>query len=323
MLNVYGMLLLGAAVFLFYSRFKNRSAAFFISIAAAFLFSQFPGIAKNETVNIRKLRNYYGIYRIYDKEGKRYFAHGTTIHGAQYLDKTRQNIPLLYFHNATPIGEVMAADSFKFKNIGIVGLGIGVLASYYNPGQNIDYFEIDPDVYSLATQYSAYLKNSRGKINYVIGDARLSLKKIENNKYDILVIDAFSGDSIPLHLITTDAINEYRRCIKKDGLILFHISNRYLNLSPVLAANSNMLAAYSARKLKLIADDKGAASSEWCEITWNKENQDILVSRLGWSDMKNNPGIKKIRPWTDDYSSITPIVKFSGLMSNLISFNLK
>ena len=319
-LNIYGIILTGAAVYLFFARFKKREPAFFAASALAFLLVQFSGPLGIDTGNIYRLRNYYGIYRLYEKDGKRYFAHGTTLHGAQYLEKDKRDIPLLYFHRETPIGEMMRSNEFDFKNIGIVGLGAGTLSAYARPGQNIDYFEIDPDVYSIATKYFSYLDDSRGKINCVMGDARLSLKKIDGKKYDILVIDAFSGDAIPLHLITTDAITEYRKRITENGLIVFHISNRYLNLAPVLASNAGALGAYSARKIKIMPDNSDALSSEWFEMTWNKKIHDSTVTGLRWEDAAD---IKKIRPWTDEYSSITSVIKTRGLLSNLISFNLK
>lgn len=265
-------------------------------------------------------RNYYGVSRIYEKEGVRYFLHGNTIHGAQYLDPERQSIPLTYFGLQSPVGEILTLGRFNLKNVGIMGLGIGILATYFDGSQNVDYFELEEEVLSMARKYFTFLNQSRGVIHYYIGDARVELEKVKEKKYDLLIADAFSGDSIPVHLLTYEALKNYRRHIKEDGIILFNISNRYIDVGYPLFSTAFALGArgcYKNGKKTYSHTNK----STWVAITWDEENFDKLVSDLHWIPVSR--GIQgDFRIWTDQYTSLLPYVKFNELWVALKRFNL-
>jgi hypothetical protein len=182
---------------------------------------------------IRAYRNYYGIYKISAGQNVLKLMNGTTLHGAQYLteDIAKREEPLTYYHRKTPVGKVLSSSHFATNRIGVVGLGVGTLSAYGKKGEEMDFFD--------------YLQNSRAKLNFFFDDARIALRKTPREYYDILVIDAFSGDSVPVHLLTTDAIREYKAHMKDKGLILFHISNRYLDLAPVLFSNAKAVNAFA------------------------------------------------------------------------------
>ncbi len=162
-------------------------------------------------------------------------AHGRIAHGAQFLQADMRSIPTAYYANGTGIGKLMQSSSEAPRRIGIVGLGVGTLAAYARPGDYFRMYEINPDVISIAKRYFTYLSDSVAEQSIVTGDARLSLEFEPSQNFDILVIDAFSGDAIPVHLLTKEAIEVYLKHLKADGILAFHISNLHFNLRPVIA----------------------------------------------------------------------------------------
>ena len=160
-------------------------------------------------------RNYYGIYKVFERKGFRYFQHGATLHGTQYLDPNKKNQPLTYYYPESPIGEILGSNRFNFSNFALVGLGIGALANYKKPQDRYDFYELDPLVGSIAQKYFDFGEGNQKGTNLIFGDARLSLRKAEKDQYDVLVIDVFSSGSIPVHLVTQEAIAEYFTVLKK------------------------------------------------------------------------------------------------------------
>ena len=263
-------------------------------------------------------RNYYGVYRVYDEDDKTLLTHGTTIHGLQFKAKGKEDQPLAYYHRLTPIGKYLSSTSTR-KNIGIIGLGAGGLAVYAQAGQEIDYYEIDPDMYFIAQNLFSFLKHSSGKINFIFGDARIKIKEAPANRYDLLIVDGFSGDAIPVHLLTTEAINEYRKHLTKDGVILFHISNRYLNLIPVLFSNANYLSAYACHKSNLGAPKDNIFATSWFAMSWDSSAYLRLVTEFKWNQYL--PGKNRlIRPWTDKYSDMLLIMGLDNFLNPLKYF---
>lgn len=255
---------------------------------------------------VHQHRNFYGIYRVSDRQGKRILMHGSTLHGAQYLGLARQEEALAYYHETAPGGELMSSPSFNFQTTGIIGLGAGSLSVYTGYGGSVDFYELDPDNGEIAERYFKYLRNCAGNLRLIFGDGRLSLSRVEDNYYDLLVVDAFNSDSIPVHLLTVEALSEYRRCLQKDGIILFHISNRCLNLKPVLAAGARELSleALSKTNCQRISDHPDAEASTWVALTPDRDVARKLVQELKWVDLKTDPRTGKIRPWTDRYSNL-------------------
>jgi len=267
---------------------------------------------------IIKKRNYYGIYEIFDsKTGVRALVHGTTLHGVEFVTEDRRRIPLGYYSPLSPIGSLLIDDVFQSTRVGVVGLGTGTLSMYAKPACPIDYYELDGDVKSLASKYFWYLPEAPGEVNVILGDARLSLQKAADGEYDLLVIDAFSGDSIPTHLVNRDVLAEYRRKLAPRGAIVFHITNRYLNLEPVLAKIAGDSGAYAA--IKDVGDQGLNMRSIWCILTWDDDRFLELITKEDWQPLEIDPSIQG-RIWTDDYSTILPIINMGELAISLKAF---
>ena len=269
------------------------------------LFSLKSWIEEPKANNVYSARNYYGIYRVDNSKRMLVFSNGTTLHGQQYLDKNKANEPLSYYHRDTPIGKFFDSNLFPVKNMGVIGLGAGTLAAYGKEGGEIDFFELDRDVFEIANHFFSYLKHSPAKINYIFGDARISLTKVPENKYDLLIIDAFSGDSVPVHLLTVEAIREYKRHIKQEGLILVHVSSRYLNLVRVLFNNARNVNAYVVfNSNESLRRQAAYFATDWVALTWNADSKDSLIHKLQWKEEGSDFKVKKIRPWTDRHLCI-------------------
>lgn len=319
--NLFGVIIIFLAFKICYAHLIKNPRAFLLSILLALLITPlaYPFWTKNNY--FYKHRNYYGVYRVYEENGKIILNHGTTIHGAQFKDKARQNQPLAYYHKLTPIGSLLSSPQ-AWQNIGVIGLGTGGLVSYARPGQEFDYFEIDPDMYFIAQNLFTFLKHSSGKINFIFGDARIKIKEANPDRYDLLVVDAFSGDAIPVHLLTTEAISEYRKHLKEKGIILFHISNRYLNFIPVLFSNANYLNAYACYKSNSseVANNDVFATT-WFALSWNNRALNQLVAEFKWNQYL--PGKNRlIRPWTDKYSNMLLIMSLNNFLDPLKYFKL-
>lgn len=316
--NVFGVFLIIWFFIKIFSQLKLKPHAFAISIFCIFLTSPFVNKLWSGRECIYAFRNYYGIFKVCVERRVAVLFHGTTIHGMQYLDKEKEKEPLAYYHRITPIGELMSSDKFNFRQIGIIGLGCGTLSAYGKSGQEIDFFEIDKDAYSIATDLFTYLKNSGAELKFIFGDARISITSIKDRKYDLLVIDAFSGDSVPVHLLTTDAILEYRKHLSNSGIIMFHISNRYLDLAQVMFSNAFSVKALSCFKSNDLSPKEPALASDWIAFTWDEKVFQKLISQLNW-DKAYAQGKPK-RPWTDKYSNISSILKLKSIVSGIKYF---
>ena len=317
--NVFGLII----IFLFFKfcyRFLIKDPrAFFYSILMVLFITPFIDSMWANNYYVYRHRNYYGVYKVYYENSKYILMHGTTIHGAQFKDKSREAQPLTYYHQGTPVGELLSFSGMRFNNIGVVGLGTGALASYAKAGHELDYFEIDPDVYPIARGLFSHLKNSSAKIKFITGDARLTIGKTPLKRYDILIVDAFSGDAIPIHLLTTDAIDEYRKHLADGGIILFHISNRYLDFIPVLFSNANYLNAHACYKNNREKKELGLFASSWFALTWDVRSYYKLVTELEWINYTEGRN-RHVRPWTDEYSNEIAIMRLGSLFDQIKYF---
>jgi spermidine synthase len=261
---------------------------------------------------VASLRNFYGIYRVFDRDGQRFLQHGTTLHGRQYLDHERTSIPLGYYHPSTPAARVMSEWHKRFNDIGMVGLGTGALAVYADEQANLTIYELDPDNRRLAEQYFSYLEQSRQRgvnLDFVFGDGRVGLRKRQAASLDLLIIDAFNSGSIPVHLITTEAIREYSRILRQDGLLLLHISNRILDLAPVLYANAASVGVYACEQSnsgKTVAD---ADTTYWMALTRDPATLKSLMDDLGWV-RRRAAEWQDTSPWTDQYSHLFGAIRW-------------
>jgi hypothetical protein len=263
-------------------------------------------------------RSYFGIYtvRTYEDKKLRTLAHGTTLHGEQLFDPTYRRVPLTYYGPGSGAGIVFANAPKLFgpaARIGVVGLGTGSLACYGQPGESWHYFEIDPAVLEFSRNGTfTFIKDCAPQTRVSIGDARIELARAPKGSFDLLAIDAFSSDSIPMHLLTDEAMGIYLDALSERGVLLVHISNRFIELEPVLAA------AAKARGLAVaIRDDNPPADTEYTPSSWVVLSRD--PSRL--AELGRLAPAMPLRPllpaakrmWTDDHASILPYVRWENL----------
>lgn len=298
---------------------SKQPIRFGLALAAVFVASSFDTINRGNMLEAH--RGFFGVHRITRVETFNRLYHGTTLHGAQTVDvETGTPIeplePLAYFHTNSPIGQVFAAWQSKqrLQNIGVVGLGVGALAAYANDDQRMTFYEIDPLVRQIAEdeRYFTFLSAARQRgvdVQVVLGDARLTLNEVPRHSLDMLVIDAFSSDSIPVHLLTREAMELYLSTIDEGGVIAMHISNRYLNLAPVIA---NL--ASSLDVMCLVRDDSfvtlehaqltGREGSVWVLLA--REDQDLspLTLTAASALWLRTQGNAAERLWTDEYAHV-------------------
>ena len=320
--NFIALIILITIFTLVYDVFKVKPVSICVSIFSLLCLSPLIDLLWSKGYPFYQYRNYYGIYSIYDYKGRRNLMNGTTTHGAQYLNKKNENIALTYYHKYSAIGKLMTSEDYSFKRIGIVGLGTGTQAIYGKEDQTIDYFELDKDMYKIANEYFTYLKNSKSKINYIFGDARISLQKISDKYYDLLIIDAFSGDSVPVHLLTTEAITEYLRCTTDEGIVMLHISNKYITLTPVLFSNAEALNVYGCVNIPSRWKHRDFYPSEWFTLIKNKEQYEQLRSEFEWRNEEEAKITKNERTWSDSYSNIISIFKFGKMADQIKQFKI-
>ncbi len=260
-------------------------------------------------------RTFFGVHRVTMDREARFFRliHGNTFHGKQSRDPERRGEPLAYYHRTGPMGQVFEAFArFPNDRIAMVGLGTGALAAYGHPGEEWRFYEIDPAVERIArdARYFTFLDDSRANIEVVLGDARLSLERSPDRHYGLIVLDAYSSDAIPVHLLTREAVRLYRNKLAPRGLLAFHISNRHLDLGP-LAANL----AYDAGLYHVFQDDinvspaqelEGKHPSEWIVMAEDLETLAPFLRDPRWQQL---PEDNNIRVWTDSYSSLFEVFR--------------
>jgi spermidine synthase len=256
-------------------------------------------------------RSFFGVNQVLYNPAENYhaFIHGTTLHGKQSLDPQRQNEPLTYFAKTGPIGQLFQSldTDLRVSQVGVMGLGIGTLAAYAQPGQTWTFYEIDPTVKNIASdpQYFTFLQNAKGSVSIVLGDGRLSIANVKNSTYDLLVMDAFSSDSIPVHLITREAIDLYLQKLSPHGLIALNITNRYLDLAPVIGklAHDRHLVALSQWDNHVSAEERrfGKTPSHWVILARHPQDFGTLTNDPRWKSIAN---LQSQTVWTDNFSNL-------------------
>lgn len=264
------------------------------------------GSAGSRAGTVYSLRNFYGVYSVREEEGARVLFHGNTEHGMQFLDPARQDEPLSYYGFHSPLGEAWETLGAGWTSVGVVGLGAGSIAAYGRPGMTMDFYELDPDVAVVAARSFTYLSRSASAVRVVTGDGRLSLERAEGAAYDGLILDAFSSGSIPIHLLTTEAFATYLGRLRPGGVILVHVSNRYLDLRPVLGAAARDLGLTAAAKRQLSAGVPGGGSvpSVWVAVSRDAAAIGTLVEKRGWRALGAGPA--RATAWTDQHASLLP-----------------
>ena len=297
-----GVLLLVSGVVGYATR--ARPLRFGLALGAIMLVGAHHGAA-GSTV-LYETRSFYAVHKVaQDPPALRYLVHGNTLHGVQDLTPERRRQPMAYFHKAGPIGGVMAAFAGwpQTKRVGVAGLGVGTLAAYVAPGEHWTFFEIDPAVVDIARDRGlfTYLGDAEGKIDYQLGDARLTLAEVPDGSFGMLILDAFSSDSVPAHLLTREALELYVRKLAPRGLLAFQLSNRYLDLEPVVAGSAAALGLTALARYDRATDAEkqaGKSSSFWVVVARAPVDLAPVAKDPRWHPARVGPG------WTDDASNL-------------------
>ena len=260
-------------------------------------------------------RTFFGTYRVSLDRGDKFYAlyHGTTVHGLEAVDPSKRDEPLVYYHRSGPFGRAFERlpQLRDASDIGVIGLGVGSLGAYARPSQRWVFFEIDPAVERIARdqRYFHFLESCGSRCAVVLGDARLTLGRFDR-RFDAIVLDAFSSDSIPLHLLTREALDMYLQHLKPGGLLLFHVSNRYLRLGPALARVLQDRGLVSVEQEQPVSDaeaETGKSASDWVVASSDADSISLLASDSSWKALT---APTQMRVWTDDYSNILSVLKF-------------
>jgi SAM-dependent methyltransferase len=257
-------------------------------------------------------RNFYGVLRVKEVLAKagdpetryRSLVHGGILHGEQWMSEKYRRAATTYYKTGSGVGRAILAHEGKPIKVGVIGLGTGTLAAYGDADDTYRFYDINPAVVRVAKEHFSYLRDSAAKIEIVLGDARLALEREAPQGFDVLAVDAFSGDSIPVHLITLEAVGAYLRHLKPGGVIAFHVSNRFLDLKPVLLA----IAGRHGLEYAYVHDktEDGSTNSDWVLLTRHKpfilrpeivEATEPVAPEPGW------------RLWTDDYNNLIQVWK--------------
>jgi hypothetical protein len=304
-----GVLLVAAAVALW---FRRRPLRFGLGVAVVLMggFSSFrlPG-------TVAMTRSYYGSYRVTRPPGTRrhLMFHGTTVHGAQDRGAPAA-APISYFHPASPAARLVRDHLPADGRLAVVGLGVGSLAAYLQPGQTLRYFELDPLVRELASdpRYFTHLRDTRGAVDVVVGDGRLSLVRDAGPRYQLVFLDAFTSDAVPVHLLTREAVAHYLTRLAPGGALVFNTSNRHVRLDALVAALARDLGlparAHVPPPLSPTEEAAGWARTTWAVLTRDEvELERWAPLEEGWRTLTADP---EIRAWTDARASLLSVIRW-------------
>ena len=261
------------------------------------------------------IRNFYGSLRVrqslsaYPGVAMRTLSNCSIQHGTQIFSPELQRTPTTYYAEDSGVGLALRfCCKGQARNIGVVGLGVGTIAAYGRPYDRIRFYEINPAVYPIARNLFTYMRDSTAaQVDSVEGDARATLAGADSMGFNVLVIDAFSGDAIPLHLLTTQAFDLYKRHLAPGGILAFHISNQHVDLEPEIALQAKA-AGMDARRVSSFANEQtGEFTATWMLLTSNSDffSQPEIATRVKKPDEKPNVNL-----WTDDYSSLLPLIRW-------------
>jgi hypothetical protein len=235
-----------------------------------------------------RLRNFYGTLEIHDTSKYRVLSNGTIIHGVQFRDASLTREATAYYAKESPIGQILSEPAAGPRKVGLVGLGAGTLAVYARPGDTFRFYEINPAVVDVAMRHFNFVKEAKGRVEIVRDDARLALQREKPQHYDVLVVDAFSGDAVPTHLLTREAFQLYLGHLKPDGILALHVTGKYLRLAPIVA---RIAASFGLASQTLT--NRADAARQVMSSTW-------VIVRL--SDRGIPSG--EINVWTDDHVNL-------------------
>jgi hypothetical protein len=282
------------------------------TLACALLFADYLHWIRGDVLELS--RNFYGTLRVTgaadgdeSPSASRRLLHGVILHGEQYMAPQARGVGTTYYGPTSGIGRTIeAAREAGPMRVGVIGLGVGTLATYGREGDVYRLYELNPVVLDVAERRFTYLKDSRAKLEPALGDARLVLEREAPQRFDVLAVDAFSSDSIPVHLLTREALAVYRRHLSGRGTVVFHITNRYLDLSGVV----NQLATEAGMQAVRFSDEPPQEAvqyrSDWIAVTADAEFAKVLWAAGG---VPMPPSTQTRRPWTDDHHNLFEVLK--------------
>jgi len=273
----------------------------------------YDGIRHQQDVRIAS-RSFYGVLRVkeYGSPGEethlRRLVHGTIMHGEQYLHESKRTMLTTYYQETSGVGAAILSRRDRPSRVGVIGLGTGTIAAYGRKGDVYRFYDIDARVIDYARSEFSFLADSPARIELALGDARLALEREAPQRFDVLAVDAFSSDAIPVHLITREALGVYLKHVREDGIVAFHVSNRFLDLIPVVAR----LAREHGASAVLVRDDpddddtSGRSRSDWVLVSRDPAALERETIAEAATEAEDRP---EWRTWTDDYSNLVQILK--------------
>ncbi|WP_394824153.1 spermidine synthase [Pendulispora albinea] len=298
---------------------KKHPLRFALGVGAVLAASYFNYGAIGRTVYVA--RNFFGVVKVTHDETDKFvqIVHGSTLHGLQFLDPAKRNVATAYYHATGPLGQVIEmyrAHPAASSNA-VIGLGAGAISTYARPGETWTYYEIDPIVEIVARdpRYFTFVHDSfpdPSALRIELGDARLKIRNAPDHGYGLLILDAFSSDSVPVHLVTREAMALYLAKLAPGGILAFHVTNRHLDLRPVFAsvAHDAGLVLYGRSDLQ-VSDDltvsNGKTGSRWLVAARDAETLRAIASDPQWERLEADPAR---RPWTDDFSNILSVYRW-------------
>jgi SAM-dependent methyltransferase len=257
-------------------------------------------------MDVLRLRNFYGAIEVRERgagdSAARALYSGVTLHGLQFLSPSRSHLATVYFSPESGVGRALDSRRTFGRRVAIVGLGAGTLAAYGRHGDEFRFYDINPQVIQVARRDFRFLAESDAQTTVILGDGRLSLEREAPKAFDVIVLDAFSGDSIPIHLLTREAFEVYFRHLRAGGILAIHITNRYLDLNPIVQAQAVAL----GKQVLLVHNppdpDRGVSDADWALLS------DEVMADLAPYGHPPAP-TEKARLWTDDFSNLFGALK--------------
>jgi SAM-dependent methyltransferase len=281
-----------------------------LAVTAAVAWHGYKYVEYIHTSAIVMTRNFYGTLRVkeYDRgddpQSTRALIHGVINHGWQYTDPVLRTQPISYFGPGSGIARALDFYGERPRRIGIIGLGVGSFTAWGRAGDYFRIYELDPDVVRIAREQFWYLADSRAKIDVVTGDGRLSMERDAPQKFDLISIDAFSSGSIPIHLLTREALQAYRRHLAPGGVIVYNVTNRFVNLAPQL----KLVAEAEGMKILLINDDPEEEKYSGTAYVLVTNNGKLLADKR-FEDAGDIEPIPGLTAWTDGFNNLFKVVR--------------
>jgi spermidine synthase len=296
-------------VLLFGVVFLREPGAFQLGIALVACFV-LTGLAEPSRVILRA-RSFFSTIKVVETAEQRSFIHGGVLHGRQFKDP-RRRLEFPYHDQRGPLAPAMLLFSGP-AHVGVVGLGAGALAAIASPEQKLTFYEIDPLVYEVASKEFSFLRESKATLRYVFGDARITLRSAPANAFHVLFLDAFSGDGVPMHLLTREALDTYFEKLEPEGLLIFHISNNYVDLSRVLrgfARETGRRVLVARYRPSPAEQRRGAVAVDAVATSRSEETLHRLEAVAPWRAL---PSAGPAVVWTDDHHDIIGVMDWARL----------